>query len=66
MPKYLIITNAGYGDNEEVIEAENQEDANKAAYEAWREEAENNGEYRALLLTKEIAEEHGFTEELED
>ena len=39
--KFIIKWNAGYGDNYDVIEAKNQEEAQKAAYEEWREEVWN-------------------------
>lgn len=58
MGKWLIYWNAGYGENREVIEADNEDDAQAAAYEAWREEAEGNADYGADRLTKELAEEH--------
>ena len=63
MPKYLTIVNYGYGQEEEVIEAENQEKANKIAYQTWLEGAENNGEYEAKPFTKEVAEEYGLEEQ---
>ena len=65
MPKYLTIVNYGYGQMEEVIEADNQEEANKTAYQIWLDGAESNGEYEAKLFTKEIAEEHGLEDEFE-
>jgi hypothetical protein len=58
MPKYLIIWNAGWGENTEVIEADTPEQAQNAAYEACREEMENNADYKAKLLTPEVAEEY--------
>ena len=66
MPKYLIIYNLGYGEETEVIDAENQEGADKAAYETWREAAENNADYKAEPLTQENAENYGYEDELED
>ena len=66
MPKYLIIWNIGFGDNADVIEAEDEQEANEAAYQAWRDEAESNAEYRSEPLTEENAEDYGFESELEN
>jgi hypothetical protein len=44
--KFAIYWDCGYGSYEtEIIEAENQEAAEKAAYEAWRQAAEDNSDY---------------------
>ena len=59
MAKFLIVWNTKYGDSAEVIEAKVYAEANAAAYEAWREDAENSAAYKALLYTKEIAEDYG-------
>lgn len=56
MPKYIIRWNAGYGDCYDEIEADNEEEAEIAAYEAWKEDAEGNAEYEAVPWTKEAAE----------
>jgi hypothetical protein len=66
MPKYITEVNYGYGDEVEVIEAENLTAAEMVAAEIWREGAENNASYQAILLTKDSAEEYGVEEELED
>jgi hypothetical protein len=66
MPKYLITWNAGYGKSNEVGEFATQDEATDYAYEMWREEAENNSDYQAEILTPELAEEHGFEDELDD
>lgn len=58
MPKYLITWNSGYGENWEVQEHETQEKANEAAYERWREDAENNASYQARVVTPELAEDY--------
>jgi len=63
--KYLITWNAGWGDNQEVVTADSLEEAQKAAYEQCREEWENNSDYKAQELTKELAEEEGLEDELE-
>lgn len=66
MPKFVIIWNAGYGENWDCVEAADQEEAQKAAYEAWRDDAENNADYRAEPLTKESAENYGLEHELDE
>jgi len=63
--KYIIQWNTGYGDDHEVIEAENQEEADKIAYEAWHEEAQNNADYSAMEYTQELAEEYGLEDDEE-
>ena len=55
--KYIITWNAGYGENYEVIEADSHEEAFKAAYEEWRNEAEDNADYSAEPWTQEREEE---------
>lgn len=62
--KYLISWNVGYGDAYEVVDVESEDEAGEAAYEAWKEDAESNADYSAEPLTKELAEEHGFEDEL--
>ena len=59
MEKYLIQWNAGYGENAEVVEAKNQEEAETAAHDAWHEEVQSNAEYEATVLTKELTQEWG-------
>jgi len=60
--KYIIKWNTGFDESAEVIEANNEEEANKIAYEAWREEAENNADYSAEEYTEEEAENYGIAE----
>ena len=60
--KYIIKWNIGYGESSEVIEAENEDEANKIAYEKWREEAENQADYSAEEYTQEEAENYGIAE----
>lgn len=66
MPKYIVKWNAGYGDSRSVIEAETKDKAVEGAYALWLEEAKNNADYDAELLTPENAEEHGFEDELNE
>lgn len=42
---YIIKINAGYGDEYSEVEANSFQEAEEKAYEAWREEAENNADY---------------------
>lgn len=65
MPKYLIEWNAGYGKSYEAIEADSLRDAEKAAFQAWKDEAESNAEFGAKELTRDVAEEYGLEDELE-
>lgn len=65
MPKYLVIYNHGYGEESDVVEADSQEEADKMAYETWKEAVENSADYRAELLTKDNAENYGHEDELE-
>lgn len=64
MTKYLITTNCGYGDNHQVGDVANQEEADQLAYEIWKEEAETQAIYYAQELTPELAEEHDVEDEL--
>ncbi len=63
MEKFIIIWNTGYGDNAEVFEAETLEEAQAAAYEAWREDAECQAEYQAHPYTADLASDHDLDEE---
>jgi len=58
--KFIIKWNTGYGDSYDVIEADNEELAERAAYEAWRDEAENQADYEAMEYTEELAEDYGL------
>ena len=63
MKKYIIIWDAGFGDEAKVVDAESQEEAQKEAYEQWREDAENNATYRAEPYSAELAENYDLLEE---
>lgn len=54
--KFIIKYNTGYGDSYEEVEAENIEDAERMAYEAWREEVEGQANYSAMKWTQELAD----------
>jgi hypothetical protein len=43
--KYLITWNAGYGDTYDIVEAKDLDDADKMAYEEWKDEAETQAKY---------------------
>lgn len=47
MPLYRIYWDAGYGRNSETIEASDHQEAVNNAYEAAREDFENNADYGA-------------------
>ncbi len=66
MEKFIIIWNAGYGDSAEVIEVEDHDTALGIAYDAWKEEAETNADYKAVPYTKEEAVDYGLEEEEDD
>ncbi len=58
MPKYIIKWNAGYGDEFEEVEAENEKAATISAYEQWRDEIESNASYSTVgLSTDELKRE---------
>ena len=48
MKKYIIMWDCGYGANYEEVEAENEEKANDIAYEAWKDGAESNANYKVV------------------
>lgn len=59
MKKYIISVNYGYGDEVEEIEAESMQEAEKVAYEVWREGAESQAEYRVIgESTQELRDGH--------
>ncbi len=60
MQKFIITWNVGYGDNYDIVEAENVELAEQHAYETWREEVESNADYSAEEYTEELAEDYGL------
>lgn len=60
MSKFIIRWNVGYGDEYEVVEARDLDEANYLSYEAWREEAESNADNEAMEYSEELAEELGL------
>ena len=45
MPKFKIYWDAGYGESSEVVDAENETEADNLAFERWKEEADSNSNY---------------------
>ena len=45
---YIIEWDAGYGNKYKEIEADNAEEAEKIAYEQWREDAESQARYGVI------------------
>lgn len=66
MPKFIQITNCGYGDDVEVIEADDQIEAKRMAYDSWLQDAESNAKYEAFYPTKELIEDYGLEAEFEE
>lgn len=62
--KWIITWDAGYGEESEVVVADNYEAAEDMAYQNCREIFENNASYGAIELTAESAEEYGYEDEL--
>ena len=60
MPKFIIFWDVGFGKIYEIEEAESQDKADEAAYEAWHREAESNAEYGAEPYSKELAKDYGL------
>lgn len=58
--KYIITWDAGYGESQEVIDADTFEDALDWAGQNWQEEAEQNAKYDAIPYTEDLAEEYGL------
>ena len=59
MKKWIIMWNAGCGDEYDEIEALTKAEADNVAYECWREEAENNADYKVIgEATKQLREDY--------
>jgi hypothetical protein len=63
MKKWIIRTNAGYGDSYELAELQDAYDATQYAREVWKDEVEANADYEAIEYTKELAVDVGVEEE---
>ena len=57
MKKYIIKWSCGYGSMHDVIEADNEDEADKTAYGAWLDDAESNADYEAIEWTQELEDE---------
>lgn len=60
MPEFIIRWNAGYGEEYEAIKAKDLDEAEKYAYEQWREEVESNADFGAEPYSNKKAEEYGI------
>lgn len=61
MPWYIIRWDAGNGEEFDIVEAKDSNDACDMAYESWREDAESNSDYNTVgEATEELKEEHGL------
>ncbi|NIT56960.1 MAG: hypothetical protein GWN00_12205 [Aliifodinibius sp.] len=58
MKKYLIRWNAGYGEAYEYVELNNIAEAERYAFERWKDEVESNADYSAEEATEELLEEY--------
>jgi hypothetical protein len=66
MTKYLITWNVGYGEEHAVGNFSSEDEALDDAYENWKQDAEGNADYDAVLLTPELAEKYCVEDELDD
>lgn len=52
---FIIKWDAGYGSEYEEVEAKNEDDATRMAYDRWHEEVESTASYSTVgLSTKEL------------
>lgn len=61
--KFIIFFDAGFGKEYKVVEAKDSDDAQKRAYEEWREAAEDNADYGVMPYSKERAEQYDAQDE---
>ena len=62
--KFIIQWEVGYGSvDSEVVDAENEDEAGRIAYERWRFSAEEGVVYSAEAYSEEKAEELGLNDE---
>ncbi len=66
MAYFIVAWDAGYGESVELVEFDNQEDAQDYAYQQWWEEVENQGNYSANPYSDEEAEAVDLVEEAID
>jgi len=61
LKEYVICWSIGFGDNFDIVQAPNAEEAQNVAYEAAREEFESSCSYECLgEATDELKEEYGL------
>jgi len=59
MKKYIIEWDCGYGPTSAEVEAETEDQAMEAAYEAWKDDAESNASYKVIgEATDKLREEY--------
>ena len=61
MKEYVIQWDAGFGQSREVVKTENEEEAEKIAYEYCKEDFESHADYFIVgEATDELKEEYGM------
>ena len=61
MPKYIIRANWGFGDDYDIILADDEEDAQRQAYEFWKDSAEMSADYDVVgEATDELKAKYGL------
>jgi hypothetical protein len=61
MPKYIIKWDAGYGEEFEEVEAENEKAATICAYECWKDDIESTAKYSTVGISSDkLKEECGI------
>ena len=63
MARYIISWNVGFGDEADEVDCQSQEEAEEAAYEAWKEAAESGANYSAVPWNARDAYELGLSDE---
>lgn len=63
MPKFIAMINVGYGEEYEIIEADNEDEAREVNYQRWLDECENNHDRQVYPYTKEKAFDVGLEDE---
>lgn len=59
--KWIIKWDTGYGADYAVVEAADEDQAANLAYEAWRQQVEDNADYEALPWSEELAADLGVS-----
>jgi hypothetical protein len=60
--KFIIMWNVGYGNTYDVVDVKDKEEAEREAYESWKEDAESQGDYEVTCeWSEEAAEEYGVS-----